>query len=143
MADRKMIAQAPAASLQANEQRESLHPVMGLIGAIWANFGAGKTATQKRLMVAAWEAALEDIPVAIQLEAIRRKVKAGQVWPPSSPAEIRQWCNEVQRPMTSFDRLWYQTCLEEGLLDPEHCRKQIENYETAQAAGRVCYTGWD
>lgn len=139
MADRKMIAPAPADSLQANEQRESRHPVMGLIGAIWANFGAGKTATQKRLMVAAWEAALEDIPVAIQLDSILRKSKEGQLWPPRSPAEIRKWCDEIHRPMTSLDELWYRTCLEEGLLDPDLCRRQLEKYQEAKAAGKSCY----
>lgn len=139
MADRKIITTVPAASLQANEQGESLHPVMGLIGAIWANFGAGKTANQKRLMVAAWEAALEDIPVEIQLDAILRKSKEGQLWPPRSPAEIRKWCDEIHRPMTSLDELWYRTCLEEGLLDPDLCRRQLEKYQEAKAAGKSCY----
>lgn len=143
MADRSMIPAAQGGGIVPQDAGADIHPTMALIGALWANFGAGKTAQQKRQMIVSWETALADIPVGLQLEAVRRKAKAGQVWPPSSPAEIRQWCNEVQRPMNSFDRLWYQTCLEEGLLDPEHCRKQIEKYEKAQAVGRVCYAGWD
>ena len=143
MADRQITTAAQGGQLRPQEAGEAIHPVMALIGALWANFGAGKSKAQKVQMIKGWEDALSDIPVGLQLEAVRRKAKAGQVWPPSSPAEIRQWCNEVQRPMNSFDRLWYQACLEEGLLDPEHCRKQIEKYETAQAAGRVCYAGWD
>ena len=138
-----MIPAAQGGQIMRQDSGEELHPVMALIDSLWANFAAGKTAQLKQRMIVSWETALADIPVGLQLEAVRRKAKAGQVWPPSSPAEIRQWCNEIQPPMTSLDRLWYQTCLEEGLLDPEHCRKQIEKYETAQAAGRVCYAGWD
>ena len=120
-----------------------LHPVMGLIGTLWTNFGAGKTAAQKRQMIAAWESALDDIPVGLQVKAIRCKAQAGQVWPPSSPAEVRQWCDDMQPPMNGMDVLWYQTAMEEGLLDPDFCRRQIDKYNAAQAAGRVAYAGWD
>lgn len=120
-----------------------VHPVMGLIGALWANFGAGKTAPQKRQMVAAWEAALSDIPVGLQVRAIEAKAQAGQVWPPSSPAEVRQWCDEVQAPMNGMDVLWYQTAMEEGLLDTDFCRHQIDKYNAARASGRAAYAGWD
>lgn len=120
-----------------------VHPVMGLIGALWANFGAGKTAPQKRQMVAAWEAALSDIPVGLQVRAIETKAKAGQVWPPSSPAEVRKWCNEIQRPMNGMDAAWYRTCIEEEIWDPDFCRRQIDNYNAARAAGRSYYAGWE
>lgn len=120
-----------------------LHPVMGLIGALWPNFGAGKTAAQKRQMIAAWESALNDIPVGLQAKAIRCKAQAGQVWPPSSPAEIRQWCDDMQPPMNGMDVLWYQTAMEEGLLDPDFCRRQIDGYKAAKAAGRAYYSGWN
>lgn len=120
-----------------------LHPVMGLIGALWSNFGAGKTATQKRQMMAAWETALDDIPVKLQLEAIRRKARAGQVWPPSSPAEVRKWCDDVQAPMNGMDVAWYRTCIDTGLLDAGFCQHQIDKYNAARAAGRAAYAGWD
>lgn len=143
MADRQMTTVAQGGQLRPQEAGVNIHPVMALIGALWANFGAGKSTAQKVQMIKSWEDALADIPVGLQVEAVRRKAKAGQVWPPSSPAEIRQWCNEIQPPMTSLDRLWYQTCLDEGLLPPDFCRRQIAKYETAQEAGRVCYAGWD
>lgn len=131
------------AALDRTEEPADIHPVMGLIGALWPNFGAGKIAVQKRQMIAAWEAALDDIPVALQVKAIRCKAQAGQVWPPSSPAEVRQWCDAVQPPMNGMDVLWYQTAMEEGLLDPDFCRRQIDKYNAAQAAGRAAYAGWD
>lgn len=131
------------AALDRPAEPVDLHPVMGLIGALWTNFGSGKTAAQKRQMIAAWEAALDDIPVALQAKAIRCKAQAGQVWPPSSPAEVRRWCDDVQPPMNGMDVLWYQTAMEEGLSDPDFCRRQIAGYEDAKAAGRVYYAGWD
>lgn len=120
-----------------------LHPVMGLIGATWTNFGAGKTAAQKRQMMAVWEQMLSDIPVRLQLEAIRRKAQAGQIWPPASPAEVRKWCNEVQLPMNGMDVIWYQTCAEKGILSADFCRCQIEKYNAARVDGRTAYAGWD
>lgn len=141
MADRAMTVAQTA--LDRSAEPVDLHPVMGLIGALWANFGTGKTAMQKRQMMAAWEMALDDIPVKLQLEAIRRKARAGQVWPPSSPAEVRKWCEEVQKPMDGMDAAWYRSCIETGVLDVNFCARQIEKYNAAQAAGRVAYTGWD
>lgn len=120
-----------------------LHPVMGLIGALWANFGSGKNAVQKRQMMAAWETALDDIPVKLQLEAVKRKARAGQVWPPSSPAEVRQWCDAVQAPMNGMDVAWYRTCIGTGLLDAGFCQHQIDKYNAARADGRAAYAGWD
>lgn len=120
-----------------------LHPVLGLIGALWTNFAAGKTAMQKRQMIAAWEMALEDIPVKLQLEAIKHKAQAGHVWPPSSPAEVRQWCDDVQPTMNGMDAAWYRTCRDTGLLDADFCRHQVEKYNVAQAAWRAAYAGWD
>lgn len=120
-----------------------LHPVMGLIGALWTNFGNGKTAVQKRQMMAAWETALDDIPVKLQLEAIRRKKGAGQLWPPSSPNEVRKWCDEAKKPMDEFDVLFYKSCKETGILDALRCDHEIEKYNAARAAGRAAYAGWD
>ena len=81
---------AAQAGLDRPVEPVDLHPVMGLIGALWPNFGAGKTAAQKWQMIVAWESALDDIPVGLQVKAIRCKVQAGQVWPPNSPAEVRR-----------------------------------------------------
>lgn len=120
-----------------------LHPVMGLIGALWSNFGGGKTAQQKRQMIAAWENALADIPERLQIEAVRRKAQAGQLWPPSSPAEVRKWCDDIQRPMNGMDAAAYRTAIDDDLLDVNFCRRQIAGYEAAKAAGRVYYAGWD
>lgn len=131
------------AALDRPADQVDLHPVMGLIGALWANFGSGKNAMQKRQMIAAWEAALDDIPVTLQLEAIQRKARVGQVWPPSSPAEVRRWCDEVQAPMNGMDAAWYRTCIDEELLDANFCQHQIDKYNAAQAAGRAAYAGWD
>lgn len=120
-----------------------LHPVMELIGSTWLNFGSGKTAPQKRRMIAAWEASLADIPVALQVEAVRRKAQAGQLWPPSSPAEVRKWCEQVQKPMNGMDTAWYRSCMETGVLDADFCAHQIEKYNQALAAGCAAYAGWD
>ena len=118
---------------------QDLHPVMAYIGAIWPNFAAGKTPQQKRTMIAAWESALADVPVGLQKKAIDRMVRAGQKWPPSSPAEMREWCNAVQKPMDGLDMAFYRSALETGVLDADFCRKQIEKYRTAK--GNV-YAGW-
>lgn len=133
MADGAMIA---GGTLQAGQE---LHPVMAYIGAIWPNFAAGKTPQQKRTMIAAWESALADVAVGLQKKAIDRMVRAGQKWPPSSPAEMREWCNAVQKPMDGFDMAFYRSALETGVLDADFCRKQIEKYCTAK--GNV-YAGW-
>lgn len=122
---------------------EKLHPVMGMIGALWANFGNGKTDPQKRRMMVLWEEALSDIPVDLQLEAVCRKARTGQIWPPSSPAEVRKWCEEVQKPMDGMDAAWYRSCMETGVLDADFCAHQIEKYNQALAAGRTAYAGWD
>ena len=119
---------------------QEVHPVMAYIGAIWTNFAAGKTPQQKRAMIAAWESALADIPVGLQKKAIDRMVRAGQKWPPSSPAELREWCNAVQKPMDGLDMAFYRSALETGVLDADFCRKQIEKYRTAK--GNV-YAGWN
>lgn len=124
-------------ALQAGQE---LHPVMAYIGAIWPNFAAGKTPQQKRIMIAAWEAALEDIPVGLQKKAIDRMVRAGKKWPPSSPAELREWCNAVQKPMDGFDVAFYRSAIETGVLDEDFCREQIEKYRAAK--GNV-YAGWN
>lgn len=118
---------------------QDLHPVMAYIGALWPNFAAGKTPQQKRTMIATWESALADVPVGLQKKAIDRMVRAGQKWPPSSPAELREWCNAVQKPMDGLDMAFYRSALETGVLDAEFCRKQIEKYRTAK--GNV-YAGW-
>ena len=133
MADGAMIA---GGTLQAGQD---LHPVMAYIGALWPNFAAGKTPQQKRTMIATWESALADVPVGLQKKAIDRMVRAGQKWPPSSPAELREWCNAVQKPMDGLDMAFYRSALETGVLDAEFCRKQIEKYRTAKGnvyAGR-------
>ena len=133
MADGAMIA---GGTLQAGQD---LHPVMAYIGALWPNFAAGKTPQQKRTMIAAWESALADVPVGLQKKAIDRVVRAGQKWPPSSPAELRGWCDAVQKPMDGFDMAFYRSALETGVLDADFCREQIEKYRTAK--GNV-YAGW-
>ena len=133
MADGAMIA---GGTLQAGQE---LHPVMAYIGAIWPNFAAGKTPQQKRTMIAAWESALADVPVGLQKKAIDRMVRAGQKWPPSSPAELRAWCDAVQKPMDGLDMAFYRSALETGVLDADFCRAQIEKYRTAK--GNV-YAGW-
>lgn len=137
-------AMTPAQTALDNQTNaKDLHPVMGLIGALWANFGKGKTAVQKRQMMAAWENALIDIPVKLQLEAVRRKAQTGQVWPPASPAEVRKWCDEVQKPMDGMDAAFYQSCIDTELLDSDFCKHQIDKYKAAQSAGRAAYAGWD
>lgn len=134
MVDGAMIA---GGTLQAGQE---LHPVMAYIGALWPNFAAGKTPQQKRTMIAAWESALADAPVGLQKKAIDRMVRTGQKWPPSSPAELREWCNAVQKPMDGFDVAFYRSALETGVLDADFCREQIEKYRTAK--GNV-YAGWN
>lgn len=141
MADRAMTVAQTAIDRPA--EPVELHPVMGLIGALWTNFGNGKTAVQKRQMMAAWEEALSDIPVDLQLEAVCRKARTGQIWPPSSPAEVRKWCEEVQKPMDGMDAAWYRSCMETGVLDADFCAHQIEKYNQALAAGCAAYAGWD
>lgn len=120
-----------------------LHPIMGYIGAVWPNFGAGKTAEQKRMMIAVWEQALADIPLGLQRRAIDVQVRAGQKWPPSSPAELREWCDAVQPPMDALAAAFYRSSLETGVLDAAFCRRQLEKYDAARAAGRNAYAGWD
>ena len=141
MADRAMTVTQTALDRPAGP--ENLHPVMGMIGALWVNFGSGKTAAQKRQMMALWETALSDIPVDLQLEAVCRKARTGQLWPPSSPAEVRKWCEEVQKPMNGMDAAWYRSCMETGVLDADFCAHQIEKYNRALAAGHAAYAGWD
>lgn len=133
MVDGAMIA---GGALQAGQE---LHPIMAYIGAIWPNFAAGKTPRQKRTMIAAWESALADVPVGLQKKAIDRMVRTGQKWTPSSPAELREWCNAAQKPMDGFDMAFYRSALETGVLDADFCREQIEKYRTAK--GNV-YAGW-
>lgn len=140
MADRAMTVAQTA--LDRPAEPVDLHPVMGLIGALWTNFGNGKTAVQKRRMMAAWETALDDIPVKLQLEAIKRKARAGQVWPPSSPAELREWCDAVQKPMDGMSAAFYRSAAGAGVLDADFCERQRQRYEKAQAEGRNAYAGW-
>lgn len=134
---------AQNAALDRQSEAATIHPVMGLIAALWTNFGSGKTAVQKRQMMAAWETALDDIPVKLQLEAIRRKRDSGQLRPPSSPNEVRKWCDEIKKPMDGFDVLFYRSCKETSVLDASKCDHEIEKYNAAQAAGRAAYAGWD
>lgn len=128
---------------QAQSVEDGLHYIMGYIAAVWPNFGNGKTPAQKRSMIAVWEKALQDVPVKLQKEAIDRKVCAGQIFPPSSPAELITWCNEIRPPMTKWDAKMYADLAECGILDAAFCRRQIEKYEKAKAAGRSAYAGWD
>ena len=122
---------------------EGLHYIMGYIAAVWPNFGTGRTPDQKRAMIAVWEQALSDIPVPLQKKAIDAKVRAGQVFPPSSPAELRNWCNEIQLPMQPWSVSWYRDMAELGILDPDFCQRQIEKYEAGVKAGRNVYAGWE
>lgn len=125
------------------EESKKTHPVMAVIASTWTNFGLGKSAAQKRQMIDDWETVLSDIPEPLQTKAIRAKAKAGQLWPPSSPAEVRKWCDEIQKPMNGMDAAWYQSCIDTGVVDDDFCRSQIAGYEAAKAAGRVYYAGWD
>ena len=122
---------------------QELHPVMAYIGAIWTNFADGKTTQQKRAMIAAWESALADIPVGLQKKAIDRMVRAGQKWPPSSPAELREWCDAVQKPMDGMSAAFYRSAAGAGVLEADFCNRQRQRYEQAQAEGRNAYAGWD
>lgn len=121
---------------------QEVHPVMAYIGAIWTNFAAGKTPKQKRAMIAAWESALADIPVGLQKKAIDRMVRAGQKWPPSSPAELREWCDAVQKPMDGMSAAFYRSAAGAGVLDADFCERQRQRNEKAQAEGRNAYAGW-
>lgn len=132
---------SPHGQLQ-NTQPEA-HPVMAYIASIWPNFASGKTPQQKRQMIAAWETTLSDVPVQLQKSAIDAKAQAGQKWPPSSPAELLEWCDAIRKPMNGFDVLWYRQCAEDGILNPDFCRRQIEKYEAAQSAGRRAYAWYD
>lgn len=128
---------------QAQPVEDGLHYIMGYIAAVWPNFGNGKTPAQKRSMIAVWEKALQDVPVKLQKEAIDRKVRAGQIFPPSSSAELRKWCNEISPPMDAWTAKRYAEWAEDGFCDSDFCRRQIEKYEKAKAAGRSAYVGWD
>ena len=157
MADRSLIAGvtgeiAGSASLTAQGRNtvartapggEGLHFIMGYIAALWPNFAAGRTPDQKRAMIAVWERALDDIPIKLQKAALDKKVRAGQLYPPSSPAELRTWCDEVQPPMQSWQVKWYADMAELGFFDPEFCRRQIEKFEAGEKAGRNVYVGWE
>lgn len=73
-----------------------------------------------------------------------RKIKSEQGrWPPSSPAELREWCDAVQPPMDALAAAFYRSSLETGVLDAKFCRRQLEKYEVARAEGRNAYAGWD
>lgn len=122
---------------------KGLHYIMGYIAAIWPNFAAGRTPDQKRAMIAVWEKALADIPVPLQKAALDAKVRAGQVFPPSSPAELRAWCNEIQRPMDAWSVKLYTDAAQCGLLDAAFCQRQIQKYEATQKQGRSVYAGWE
>ena len=120
--------QYPMQSGYLQPQQESKHYIMGYIAARWPNFGAGKKSEQKRQMIAVWEQDLADIPLALQKAALDAKARAGQLFPPSSPVELRRWCEEVQPSMTALDVAVYQTALECNLLDADFCRRQIAKY---------------
>lgn len=113
------------------------HAIMAYIAACWSNFGKDKTPAQKRTMIAVWEQSLADIPLALQKRAIDLKVRQGQVFPPSSPAELRQWCCAVQKPMDGIDAAFYRTCQSEGLLDGDFCQRQIDKF----ASGATAFAG--
>lgn len=132
-----------AALTQQEQQGDGLHYIMGYIAAVWPNFGSSKTPAQKRLMIAVWEQALQDIPVKLQKAAIDAKIRAGQLFPPSSPAELRVWCNEIQHPMDACTAKWYADMAELGFFDPDFCQQQIDKYEAAKKEGRCVYVGWD
>ena len=130
-------------TLQAKQPQTGLHYIMGYIAACWPNFGSGKTPEQKRSMIAVWESQLADLPVGLQKEAIDREISAGHLDPPSSPAELRNWCGAIQQPMDSFSALFYRSALEEGALDADFCRRQLKKYADAKREGRNVYAGWD
>ena len=143
MDDRALTESPLRGAVAGAKPQAELHPIMGYIGAVWPNFGAGKTADQKRMMIAVWEQALADIPLGLQRRAIDAKVRAGQKWQPSSPAELREWCDAVQPPMDAVAAAFYQSSLETGVIDAAFCRRQLEKYEAARAEGRNAYAGWD
>lgn len=143
MADRSMTVSNTALTQQAQPAGDGLHYIMGYIAAVWPNFGNGKTPAQKRSMIAVWEQALQDVPVKLQKEAIDRKVRAGQIFPPSSPAELITWCSEIRPPMTKWDAKMYADLAEYGILDAAFCQRQIDRYDAAQKAGRFAYAGWE
>ena len=122
---------------------DGLHYIMGYIAALWPNFAAGRTPDQKRAMIAVWERALDDIPVKLQKAALDAKIRAGQLYPPSSPAELRTWCDEIQRPMDDGAAKWYADMAELGFFDPDFCQRQIDRYEAGKKAGRNVYVGWE
>ena len=137
-----MVDGAMTAANGALRAGQEVHPVMAYIGAIWTNFAAGKTPQQKRAMIAAWESALADIPVGLQKKAIDRMVRAGQRWPPSSPAELREWCDAVQKPIDGMSAAFYRSAAGAGVLDADFCDRQRQRYEKAQAEGLNAYAGW-
>lgn len=143
MADRSMTVSNTDLTQQAQPVDDCLHYIMGYIAAVWPNFGSGKTPAQKRSMIAVWEKALQDVPVKLQKEAIDRKVRAGQIFPPSSPAELIAWCNEIRPPMTKWDAKMYADLAECGILDAAFCQRQIDRYDAAQKAGSFAYAGWE
>lgn len=144
MAYGAMTAAAPAmGAMETMQPGGELHPIMGLIAARWPNFGNGKTPQQKKAMISVWESDLADIPLSLQKAALDAKVRAGHTFPPSSSAELRKWCNEIRPPMTKWDAKMYADWAEDGFCDPDFCRRQIEKYEKAEAAGRSAYAGWD
>ena len=138
-----LTAQGGNAVARTAQGGEGLHFIMGYIAALWPNFAAGRTPDQKRAMIAVWERALDDIPIMLQKAALDKKVRAGQLYPPSSPAELRTWCDEVQRPMQAWQVKWYADMAELGFFDPEFCKRQIEKFEAGEKAGRNVYVGWE
>lgn len=142
MADRNLILRESALTKAAKEIK-GVHFIMAYIAVLWPNFCAGMTAAQKQQVIKAWEGNLYDIPPALQKVALDERIKAGQIYPPSSPAELRRWCNAVQQPMNGMDAAMYRTAMECGLLDADFCQRQIAKYHAAGAAGAAAYAGWD
>lgn len=132
-----------AGAIEGVQHGTDLHPIMGLIAAKWPNFGNGKTPQQKKAMIAVWEKDLSDIPISLQRAALDKKIKCGQMFPPSSPAELRNWCNEIQKPMDALDAKFYADMAELEILDADFCAKQTAKYKAGKDAGRNAYAGWD
>lgn len=83
------------------------------IGALYPNFGKGKSDDAKRLMLKAWGNVLADLPLQPACDGLKQSLLDGNQYPPSSPGDVLQRAQKyLPRKRDIFDELTAKTAHE-------------------------------
>lgn len=104
--------------------------LLNAIALTWRNFARNLSPQEKNAMQATWGACLNKYPLDTLKMAIALKNSRGQKWPPTSPGELIEWADDVQRVINNAE--WLADSLGDIGFDPAEYKRMCINADLAK-----------